>query len=269
MVLPDSRGKSYLFNIMDTPGLLNALIPECLFWWSKAESDVKPCVSLKGHVNFSDEVTSSIRISDGVVLFIDAAEGVSHLLFHLFDLPLTAASPLHTSAFFNLPYNPELCVCLCSRWCWIQSVWLNMQYRSVWPSPSASTRLTGSLWSSNCLPQMLIINFATLWMRLMVCSGNTWSLNVHIVWRAQMTSCDSVRHDDLVSLFLLSTYSTDENLVVSPLLGNVCFASSQYSICFTLGSFAKIYSDTYGKTICNCTSKQWNSILSSHTWRNS
>lgn len=49
MVLPDSRGKSYLFNIMDTPG----------------------------HVNFSDEVTSSIRLSDGIVLFIDAAEGVS------------------------------------------------------------------------------------------------------------------------------------------------------------------------------------------------
>lgn len=42
------------------------------------ESDVKSRVSLKGHVNFSDEVTSSIRISDGVVLFIDAAEGVSH-----------------------------------------------------------------------------------------------------------------------------------------------------------------------------------------------
>lgn len=45
-----------------------------------------------------------------------------------------------------------------------------------------------------------------------------------------------------------STYSTDESLVVSPLLGNVCFASSQYSICFTLGSFAKIYADTYGET---------------------
>lgn len=33
-------------------------------------------------------------------------------MFHLFDLPLTAALPLHTSAFFNLPYNPEPCVSL-------------------------------------------------------------------------------------------------------------------------------------------------------------
>lgn len=36
-------------------------------------------------------------------------------------------------------------------------------------------------------------------------------------------------------------------MVVSPLLGNVCFASPQYSICFTLGSFSKIYADTYGE----------------------
>lgn len=51
----------------------------------------------------------------------------------------------------------------------------------------------------------------------------------------------------VLPFFFFSTYSTDETMVVSPLLGNVCFASPQYSICFTLGSFSKIYADTYGE----------------------
>lgn len=29
-----------------------------------------------GHVNFSDEVTAAIRLCDGVILFVDAAEGI-------------------------------------------------------------------------------------------------------------------------------------------------------------------------------------------------
>ena len=34
---------------------------------------------------------------------------------------------------------------------------------------------------------------------------------------------------------LLSLYTEEENVeILSPLLGNVCFASSKYSICFTL-----------------------------------
>ncbi|KAL3678399.1 hypothetical protein R1sor_021355 [Riccia sorocarpa] len=48
LVLENSTGKSYLCNIMDTPG----------------------------HVNFSDEMTAALRLVDGAVLVVDAVEGV-------------------------------------------------------------------------------------------------------------------------------------------------------------------------------------------------
>ncbi|CAB1341656.1 unnamed protein product [Coregonus sp. 'balchen'] len=145
MVLPDSRGKSFLFNIMDTPG----------------------------HVNFSDEVTAGIRLSDGIVLFIDAAEGVM----------------LNTERLIKHAVQERLAITICI----------------------------------NKVDRLIV--------ELKLPPTDAYYKLRHIV--------DEVNA-------MLSTYSTDENLVVSPLLGNVCFASSQYCVCFTLGSFAKIYSDTYG-----------------------
>lgn len=44
-----------------------------------------------------------------------------------------------------------------------------------------------------------------------------------------------------------STFSGDPDAhIMSPLLGNVCFASTLYGFCFTLDSFAKLYVDSHG-----------------------
>ncbi|KAI0126889.1 P-loop containing nucleoside triphosphate hydrolase protein [Xylariales sp. AK1849] len=67
LILQSTKGKSHLFNIVDTPG----------------------------HVNFVDEVAASLRLVDGVALVVDVVEGVQvnteQIIKHavLEDLPLT------------------------------------------------------------------------------------------------------------------------------------------------------------------------------------
>ena len=64
-----------------------------------------------------------------------------------------------------------------------------------------------------------------------------------LVWRLYSYVCLKSH----ICLKSCSMYAEDQDdLMVSPLLGNVCFASSYYRFCFTLNSFSKIYADTYG-----------------------
>jgi U5 small nuclear ribonucleoprotein component len=49
VLLPDSRGKNYLINVVDTPG----------------------------HPGFSDEVTVGMRLADSIILVVDVIEGVT------------------------------------------------------------------------------------------------------------------------------------------------------------------------------------------------
>ena len=66
VLLPDSRDKNYLLNLMDTPG--------------------HPC--------FSDEVSAGMRLSDGVLLVIDCVEGVTAFVERLVKEAMRARLPI-------------------------------------------------------------------------------------------------------------------------------------------------------------------------------
>ena len=66
LLLPSSEGTSFVFNLMDTPG----------------------------HVNFIDEVASALRLADGVVLVIDAIEGVMANTEKIIKLTIQEQLPL-------------------------------------------------------------------------------------------------------------------------------------------------------------------------------
>ena len=149
LVMPDLNDKSFLLNLFDTPG----------------------------HVNFSDEVTAALRLCDGIVLFVDAVEGVM----------------LNTERILKHAVQEKMAITVCINK--IDRLMLELKL----PPQDAYYKL-------RCIVEEI--------------NG------------------------------LLALYGDEEDpRIVSPLLGNVCFASAQFSVCFTLKSFAKLYSDTYGRDI--------------------
>ncbi|XP_053210387.1 116 kDa U5 small nuclear ribonucleoprotein component-like [Panonychus citri] len=145
IVMQNLKEKSYLVNLFDTPG----------------------------HVNFSDEVTAAIRLSDGVVLFVDAAEGVM----------------LNTERLLKHAIQEGSAITLCI----------------------------------NKIDRLII--------ELKLPPIEAYYKLRHII-------------DEINGL--IQTYTDDDNrIVLSPLLGNVCFASSEFHVCFTIKSFAYHYAESY------------------------
>lgn len=163
LLLQDTKNKSYLMNIFDTPG----------------------------HVNFSDEVTAAMRLCDGIVLFVDAAEGVM----------------LNTERLLKHAVQERMQITVCINK--IDRLILELKL----PPQDAYYKLRHIVEEINGLLSSVAF----------------------VVW------CVA-----LVIVLFCRLYSDEENpQVVSPVLGNVCFASSQYGFCFSLKSFASVYNQYY------------------------
>lgn len=146
LLLQDVKSKSYLLNIFDTPG----------------------------HVNFSDEATAAIRLSDGAILIVDAAEGVM----------------LNTERLLKHAIQEKLALTVCINK--IDRLVLELKL----PPLDAYYKLR------------------------------------HII-------------EEINGLIALYSSDTENPGFVSPAVGNVCFASSEYNVCFTLKSFASLYARNY------------------------
>jgi 116 kDa U5 small nuclear ribonucleoprotein component len=111
-------------------------------------------ISLKGHVNFSDEVTAALRLCDGIVLFVDAVEGVM----------------LNTERILKHAVQ----VIKKKFWLGFQVFLLTISFRRrKWPSQFASTKSIDSFWSSSCHLRTHITSCATLLKRSTVFWAST------------------------------------------------------------------------------------------------
>uniref|UniRef100_A0A5S6QJ46 Tr-type G domain-containing protein n=1 Tax=Trichuris muris TaxID=70415 RepID=A0A5S6QJ46_TRIMR len=147
LVMQDTRHKSFLMNIFDTPG----------------------------HVNFSDEVSAALRLCDGVMIFVDAHEGVM----------------LNTERLLKMAITENIAITLC------------------------------------------INKIDRLILELKLPPTEAYFKIRHVL-------------DDVNNLVSTLKGTSDGSPTFSPLLGNVCFASGRYNVCFSLVSFAHLYKEAYG-----------------------
>ncbi|KZF26042.1 U5 small nuclear ribonucleo protein component [Xylona heveae TC161] len=170
LVLQSSKGKSHLVNILDTPG----------------------------HVNFVDEVASSLRLADGLVLVVDIVEGVQvnteQIIKHAVreDIPLT----------------------------------------------------------------LLISKMDRLILELKLPPMDAYFKLKHVI-------------EEVNTVIENTIPGQGEKRRVSPEKGNVAFACSTMGWCFTLQSFAKMYSDSYpGVNADDFAARLWGDIFFNPKKRN-
>lgn len=159
LVLASSTGKSFCLNIVDCPG----------------------------HPSFSDEASAGMRAADGVVLVVDALEGVMMNTEKLVEMAMRERLPI------SLVINK------------VDRLILELKL----PPNDAYYKLVHTIEEVNAL--------------------------IRRFW----TGSSAASHD--------SISGKDSSLArpprVSPERGNVCFASAVHGFCFSLTSFAKIYTD--------------------------
>lgn len=144
IVMQNSRNKSFLLNVFDTPG----------------------------HVNFSDECTAAFRLVDGVVILVDAHEGMM----------------MNTERLLKHAIQERLPITICINK--IDRLILELKI----PPADAYAKLKFTL--------------------------------------------DQINN-------LVQTFGEEGVPLFSPLMGNVIFASARFSLCFSLESFAQVYSSKH------------------------
>ncbi|CAI6008173.1 unnamed protein product [Closterium sp. NIES-65] len=190
LVLEDSTGKSYLCNVVDTPG----------------------------HVNFSDEMTAGMRLADGVVLVVDAVEGVM----------------VNTERALKHALQQGLAITLC-----INKVdRLIMELKP--PPPDPYHKLRHTLEEVDRLITELKLPPPDAYHKLRHTLEEVNALIASYA-PAAMAARTSSSGSAVVSAAMPS-----EAPQLDPVLGNVCFASAAAGWSFTLLSFSKLYTQTHG-----------------------